>query len=269
MAGRRCENKFGWKCYVLYSIYMPSVISSCICKCVGRCVTDNSSGIFICNLWHLHADFWKPVVNHTHKSIIRSLCKRQEVTVTLKWMMKSHISYFTFSLSMKPERKTANLTEEVERHSAHGTLQLKMLGAVKAPLSLAWQSHPSAQSMHMCGSLGELCAPLFSALFISFASFNFEQASCWGCVWRRIRWGSHQGRWQRKVNSRKEPFLNMPLVGVQHPTYVETPGMHRPRSKPKMKMKAKHWDACSLSALSTPWLNIQHLTTVPQCDHHD
>lgn len=185
---------------------MPSVNSLCICKCVGRCVTDNSSGIFICNLWHLKADFWKLVVNHTCKSIIGSLCRRQEVTVALKWMMKLHISYFSFSVSMQREWKTVNLTEEVERHSAHGTLQLKMLGAVKAPLSLAWRSHPSAQSLHMCGSLGELCAPLFSALFISFASFHFEHASCWALFASQHGEVHTQGRVRGRGTAGRSPF---------------------------------------------------------------
>lgn len=92
--------------------------------------------------------------------------------------MNDEIAYFLFYFFTQHEtgeRKTANLTEEVERQSAHGTLQLKMLGAVKAPLSLARRSHPSAQSLHMCGSLGGLCAPLF----IFFTFFHFEHASCW------------------------------------------------------------------------------------------
>ncbi len=206
MAGRRCENKFGWKRYVLYSIYMPSVNSLCICKCVGRCVTDNSSGIFICNLWHVEADFWKLLVNHTRQSIIRSFSKRQEVTVV---KMNDEIAYFLFFFFTQHEtgeRKTANLTEEVERHSAHGTLQLKMLEAVKAPLSLAWRSHPSAQSLHMCGSLGEFCAPFFSALFIFFAFFHFEHASCWALFTSQHGEVHTQGGGRGRGTAGRSPF---------------------------------------------------------------
>lgn len=63
----------------------PQLIVYAFCKYVRRCVTDNRSGLFIYNLWHLKAGFWKLVVNHTCKSTIRSLCKRQEVTDALKW----------------------------------------------------------------------------------------------------------------------------------------------------------------------------------------
>lgn len=46
-------------------------------------------------------------------------------------------------------------------------------------------------------------------------------------------------------------------------------GRRWPRSKLKMKMKAQHWEACSLSAPSTPCLHKHHLTTGPQDGRHD
>ncbi len=126
-----------------------------------------------------------------------------------RFKMNDEIAYFLFFFFTQHEtgeRKTANLTEEVERHSAHGTLQLKMLEAVKAPLSLAWRSHPSAQSLHMCGSLGEFCAPFFSALFIFFAFFHFEHASCWALFTSQHGEVHTQGGGRGRGTAGRSPF---------------------------------------------------------------
>lgn len=199
---------------------MPSVNSLCICKCVGRCVTDNSSGLFICNLWHLKADFWKLVVNHTGKSITRSLCKRPEVTDALNWMMKLHISLFFFFRQHKTGKEDCKPDWSSWETLSTWHTSTQDVGSCQSTTIFSMTISPfCTESAHVWISWRAQCSSLLCSFHL-LCLLSFLVRLMLSFVCKPTRWGSHPGRWQR--NSRQKPFLNMALAGVQRPTYVET-----------------------------------------------
>ncbi len=92
------------------------------------------------------------------------------------------------------------------------------------------------ESAHVWIAWRALCSSLLCSFHL-LCLLSFRARLMLGFVCQPTRWGSHPGRWQRKGNSRQEPFLNMALPGVQRPTCVETSGDVGPGQNWKWRWK--------------------------------
>lgn len=92
------------------------------------------------------------------------------------------------------------------------------------------------ESAHVWIAWRALCSSLLCSFHL-LCLLSFRARLMLGFVCQPTRWGSHPGRWQRKGNSRQEPFLNMALAGVQRPTCVETSGDIGPGQNWKWRWK--------------------------------